>query len=63
MEIYAAKKLSKYMTALGAYNVRSFTYKIKLTHARVHTYTHIHITHTQARACALTHARAHTNKN
>ena len=28
MEIYAAPKLSKYMTALGAYNVKSFTYKL-----------------------------------
>ena len=28
MEIYAAPKLSKYMTALSAYNVKLFTYEI-----------------------------------
>ena len=44
MEIYAAPKLSKYMTALGAYNVKSFTYEINkdtltlATRARSHTY-------------------------
>ena len=28
MEIYAAPKLSKYLTVLGAYNITSFTYEI-----------------------------------
>ena len=28
MEIYAAPKLLKYMTALGAYNVKSLTHEI-----------------------------------
>ena len=47
MEIYAAPKLSKYMTALGAYNVKSFTYEIN---QHMHEYTHTR---------ALTHARTH----
>ena len=34
MKIYAAPKLSKYMTALGAYNVKSFTYQIINTRVR-----------------------------
>ena len=52
MEIYAAPKLSKYMTELGAYNVKSFTHKINQhTHQRTHTQTHTH-THTRARARA-----------
>ena len=51
MEIYAAPKLSKYTTALGAYKIKSFTYKINQhTHARTHTHTRAH---------ALTHARTH----
>ena len=65
MEIYAAPKLSKYMTALGAYNVKSFTYKLintctsthPHTHTLTHTHTHTHHTHTSA----LTHARTHKN--
>ena len=36
MEIYAAPKLSKYMTELGAYNVKSFTHKINPV-----SYTHL----------------------
>ena len=28
MEIYAAPELMKYTTALGAYNIKSFTYEI-----------------------------------
>ena len=45
-EIYAAPKLSKYMTALGAYNVKSFTYEINQhmhEHTHTHTHTHIHL--------------------
>ena len=57
MEIYAAPKLSQYMTALGAYNVKSFTYEIN-QHKHEHTHTH-------TRAC--THPCSHThvvrNKN
>ena len=47
MEIYAAPKLSKCMTALGAYNVKLFTYEINQ-----HTHTHTLHTraHTQARS-------------
>ena len=51
MEIYAAPKLSKYMTALGAYNVKSFTYEIN---QHMHEYTNTH-THTRARTRAHTH--------
>ena len=51
MEMYAAPKLSKYMTALGAYNVKSFTYEINQD-------THEH-THTRARTRAVTHALTH----
>ena len=40
MEIYAAPKLSKYMAALSAYNIKSLTYEINQN-------THIH-THAQA---------------
>ena len=51
MEIYAAPKLSEYMTALGAYNVKSFIYEInQYTRARAHTHTH---THTRARTFLL----------
>ena len=42
MEIYAAPKLSKYMTALGAYNVKSFTYEIN-QHRHEHARTHKHV--------------------
>ena len=64
MEIYAAPKLSQYMTALGAYNVKSFTYEInqhmhKHTSTPTDTHTHTHTAHTRARARALTHARTH----
>ena len=64
MEIYAAPKLSKYMTARGAYNVKSSTYKIN-QHMHEHTpptHTHTHTTHTRARARARTraHTRTHT---
>ena len=46
MEIYAVPKLSKYMTALGAYNIKSFTYEINQhMHVRAHTHTQTH-THT-----------------
>ena len=45
MEIYAAPKLSKYTTALGAYNINTFTHEIN---------QHMH-THTRARARAHTH--------
>ena len=56
MEIYAAPKLSKYMTSIGAYNVKSFTYEINQhMHARAHTHTHTTHTH----ACI--HMRAHTH--
>ena len=58
MEIYAAPKLSKYMTALGAYNIKSFIYEINQhTHMCTHTHTHTHHTTPHARARALTHAR------
>ena len=75
MEIYAAPKLSKYMTALGAYNVKSFTYEINQhmhvralacaharTYTRMHTHacTHTHThTHTHMLTSMLTHARTH----
>ena len=56
MEIYAAPKLSKYMTALGAYNVKSFTYEIS-QHMHEHTHTRIHTTpHTRM------HTQAHSKK-
>ena len=58
MEIYAAPKLSKYMTALGANNVKSFTYEINPhTHTHIHTHKHTH-THTP-HMCACTHTRMH----
>ena len=53
MEIYAAPKLSKYMIALGAYNIKSFTYEIN-QHTHTHTHTHTH-------ACTFTHAHIHTH--
>ena len=67
IEIYASPKLSKYMTALGTYNVKSFTYEINQhTHtracARTHTHTYTHArTHTpqHTHTRALTHARTH----
>ena len=69
MEIYAAPKLSKYMTALGAYNVKSFTYdKFSNTCTSTHTHTHTHThtrthtrTHTHARVHACSHMHAHTS--
>ena len=54
MEIYAAPKLSKYTTALGAYNIKSFTYEIN-QHTRSRARTH-------ARTHAPTHARTHTHR-
>ena len=54
MEIYAAPKLSKYTTALGAYNIKSFTYEINQhTHSRARTHTRMH---------AHTHAHTHTEQ-
>ena len=50
MEIYAAPKLSRYTTALGVYNIKSFTYEIN-QHMHIYICTHIH---------AQTHARVHT---
>ena len=52
MEIYAAPKLSKYRTAVGTYNVKSFTYKL------INTCMSTHI-HTQVHTCVLRHARTH----
>ena len=41
MEIYAAPKLSRYTTALGAHNNKSFTYKINQhTHMQIHSHAH-----------------------
>ena len=59
MEIYAAPKLSKYMTALGAYNVKPFTYEIN-QHTHEHTQTH---THTHTRTRTHTHTHTHTHKH
>ena len=65
MEIYAMPKLSKYMTALGAYNVKSFTYEInqhlhEYTHTHTHTHTYTPHTHTRAHACS--HTKASSKK-
>ena len=66
MEIYAAPILSKYTTALGAYNTKSFNCEMNQhtraraharTHARTHTHTHTH-THTPR---ARSHTYAHTS--
>ena len=60
MEKYAAPKLSKYMTALGAYSVKLFTYKLINTctstppHTHTHIHTHTHHTHTSMRMRAQT---------
>ena len=48
---------SKYMAALGAYNVKSFTYK--LINTCMSTPTHKHTHHIHEHAHALTHARTH----
>ena len=62
MEIYAAPKLSKYMTALGAYNVKSFTHEINQhTHARAHTHSHTYA-RARERAHTRTHTQAHSKK-
>ena len=53
MEIYTAPKLSKYMTALGVYNAKSFTYELN-QHTHEHTHTH---TRMRAHTCALTHTQ------
>ena len=53
MEVYDAPKLSRYTTAMGAYNCKSSIYGIKQhthTRARAHARTHV-----------LTHARTHTH--
>ena len=63
MEIYVAPKLSKYMTALGAYNVKSFTYEMNQhmhEHTHTHAHTHTHHTHARAHARSPTHAHAST---
>ena len=60
MEIDAAPKLSKYMTALGGNNVKSFTYEIN-QHMHVHAQTHPHtytLTHTHTHH---THTHTHTS--
>ena len=72
--VLAASKLSKYVTALSAYNVKSFTYEINQdmhehthTHKHTHTHTHTHTpthtphTNTRARAHARSHTHAHTS--
>ena len=57
--------LSKYTTALGTCNIKSFTYEINQhtrARVRIHTHTHTHITSTYihtARARALTLERTH----
>ena len=65
MEIYAAPKLSKYMTALGAYNVISFTYKLintcTSTPTHPHIHTHTYTPHTHERAHARSDTPAHTS--
>ena len=58
MEIYAAPKLSKYMAALSAYNIKSLTYEINQhTHAHAHTHTDTHHAH----VCARSQTHAHTS--
>ena len=57
MEIYAAPKLTKYMTALGAYNVKSFTYE---NNQHMHERARTHTTHTRAHARSHTHAHTST---
>ena len=52
--VLAASKLSKYVTALSAYNVKSFTYEIN-QHTQEHTNTH-----TRARARSHTHVHTGT---
>ena len=60
MEIYAAPKLSRYMTVLGPYNVKSSTYEINQhTHVRARTHTHTHTPTTHS--CAHTHTHTHTH--
>ena len=63
MEIYAAPKLSKYMTALGANSVKSFTYKLIKTCTSKHpphTHTYTHTTHERAHARSDTPAHTST---
>ena len=55
MEVYTAPKLSKHMTALGIYNVKSFTYELN-QHMHEHTSPHTH-THMHAHTHALTHTQ------
>ena len=41
IEMFAAPKLSNYTTALGTYNIKSFTYEINQhMHARAHARTY-----------------------
>ena len=54
MEIDAAPTLSKYMTALGACNVKSFTYEIN-QHMREYTHTLTYTPHAHALTQAHTH--------
>ena len=65
IEIDAAPKLSKYTTALGAYNVKSFTYEIN-QHMHEHTHNNdnnnTNNTHTRARAHTRTHTQARSKK-
>ena len=45
MEIFDAPKLSRYTTALSAYNSKSFIFEINQsthTHTHIHTHTHTH---------------------
>ena len=62
MEIYAAPKLSKYTTALGAYNIKSFTHEINQhMHEYTHTPTHKHTHHIHEHAHARSDMPAHTS--
>ena len=61
MEIYAAPKLSKYITALGAYNVKSFTYEINQhMHENTHNNDNNNNNNTHTRARMRAHTRTHT---
>ena len=68
MKIHAAPQLSKYTTALGAYNIKSFTYEINQhtyarARARTHTHTHTHHIHTRARSPTHARTREHVVRN
>ena len=69
MEIYAAPKMSKYMTALGAYNIKSFTHDINQhmhehthIHTHTHTYTHTHHHHHHQHTTTRAHTQARSKK-